>query len=48
MITTEFPMIQKVSVATEPARLEIDSAGRLVTEPTQSEVRDLVSDLGIY
>ncbi|PIL36457.1 hypothetical protein GSI_00146 [Ganoderma sinense ZZ0214-1] len=37
MVITESPMIQKLSVATQPAKLEIDSAGRLVKEPTQHE-----------
>ncbi|KAM5540703.1 hypothetical protein V8D89_005734 [Ganoderma adspersum] len=37
MVTTESPMFQKLSIATEPAKLEIDSAGRLVKEPTQHE-----------
>ncbi|KAI1792564.1 hypothetical protein LXA43DRAFT_327017 [Ganoderma leucocontextum] len=41
MVTIESPMIQKLSIATEPAKLEIDSTGRLVKEPTQNQVCDL-------
>lgn len=41
MIAADSPMIEKLSIATEPAKLEIDNWGRLIKEPTQNEVRGL-------
>ena len=43
MVSTESLISQKLSIATGPARLEIDSSGRLVKEPTQDEVRTSLS-----
>ncbi|TBU29160.1 hypothetical protein BD311DRAFT_806382 [Dichomitus squalens] len=37
LVSTESLMTHKLSLATEPARLELDSTGRFVKEPTQDE-----------